>query len=73
METEELGGVTGGSTINPGSSVTNSSITNKKKAKNKDANKEKKERIQMDMIVILTSLFLQDGPLFCLRMTLIFK
>ena len=55
------------STLNPGSSIT------KKKSKSKDANKEKKERIQMDMIVILTSLLLQDGPLFCLRMTLIFK
>jgi hypothetical protein len=34
---------------------------------------EKKRRIQMDMIVIATSLLLQDGPFFCLRMTLIFK
>ena len=55
-----------------GSTTNRESIT-KKKSKVTDANKEKKDRIQMDMIVILTSLLLQDGPLMCLRMTLIFK
>eukprot|EP00093_Oithona_nana_P001307 01307.XXX_946_1710_1 [CDS] Oithona nana genome sequencing. len=35
--------------------------------------KDKIKRIKMDMIVIASNLLLQDGPFFCLRMTLIFR
>ena len=49
---------------------TNGNSVVKKKPKKDD---DKKKRINMEMIVILTVLLLQDGPLFCLRMTLIFK
>ena len=34
---------------------------------------EKKKRLQMDMLTIVTALVLQDLPFFFLRMTLIFK
>jgi hypothetical protein len=34
---------------------------------------ERKRRIKMDIIAIAVALVLQDGPFFCLRMTLIFR
>ena len=50
------------------------SKSSKKKKNSIDAiHKDKKKRIKMDMIVIAINLLLQDGPFFCLRMTLIFR
>lgn len=38
-----------------------------------DLSEEKKKQLKMDMIAISTSIVLQDGPFFCLRMILIFR
>uniref|UniRef100_A0A0K2V3B7 Transmembrane protein 26like [Nasonia vitripennis] n=1 Tax=Lepeophtheirus salmonis TaxID=72036 RepID=A0A0K2V3B7_LEPSM len=37
------------------------------------SDEDKKKRVKMDMIAIIASLALQDGPFICLRMTLIFR
>ena len=50
-----------------------SSSRSRRRNANLDHEEEKKKRIKMDMMTITASLILQDGPFFCLRMTLIFK
>ncbi len=62
--------------VHPAASTTSKRSSSRKKQKSgdlSDISDEKRKRIQMDMIVIVTSLLLQDFPFFCLRMTLIFR
>ena len=61
------------------STVDEESLVPKKESKKKrnssvdGIHKDKIKRIKTDMIVIASNLLLQDGPFFCLRMTLIFR